>query len=103
MLTMDDYDVIINDSVFDMERGYGVVVEVRADGFVVKFSSRLVFFAPNGVAARRKSRTLYWHDPRVVIPAKDADKWDNQRRAMRAFTDFVATIDCRSAQVVPDE
>jgi len=99
MIQMDGFDVMLNDRVFDMARGYGTVVEVRNDSFVVRFGNRLAAFSPAGVAARRSERTLYWHDPRVVVPAKNANDWDRQRQAIKVFTDYVASIGCNTAQV----
>jgi len=98
-IQLDGYPVVIADSVYDTARGVGVVVGLRDDCFEVRFGNRIVVFTSSGKASRSSHRTLFWHNPFVVTPAKHADDWDKQRQALRVFTEFVAGIGCESGEV----
>jgi hypothetical protein len=93
---MDGDPVLLNDMVHDTALGNGRVVELLLDNrFVVQFypSQRRVTYRTDGVAANRQHRSLYWHDPVLLIPTKSEPRWLLIRRMcmgivteMRGFT-----------------
>lgn len=96
-----DKDVINKgDRLYDLMDGVVEVVDVRGDTIVcAKQTSSgrpaLTQYSAQGVKARARVRTLYWHDPIVAHPRKDARVWTSQARLIKnmigSFTDFVTS------------
>lgn len=86
---LDGDDVNLGDQVFDIVYGTGEVVELKVEGrFRVRFAGNKFFvFDGNGVRADAKNRTLYWHDPVLVVPMKDDINWVQARGLCRAMID----------------
>jgi hypothetical protein len=53
--------------------------------FYVRYGQYAAGYLPSGVNDRSRRRTLYWHDPVVFLPAKDARVWALMLRSFRAL------------------
>jgi hypothetical protein len=80
---MDGYAVNIADTVYDVAYGEGVVVQLlgSSNKFIVTFEgiNRSISYDMNGIGPRPNKRTLYWHDPVLVVPAKPEPLWAKTR------------------------
>lgn len=66
--------VVLNDRVFDIANGYGTVHSISTKKFVVLFDNgRRIEF--NGDGSLGGTRRIYWHDPIVIAPPRDKEKW----------------------------
>jgi hypothetical protein len=86
-MKMDGYDIVPGDAVFDIVYGPGVVhrVDTVQGAFYVRYGQYAAGYLPSGVNDRSRRRTLYWHDPVVFLPAKDARAWALMLRSFRAL------------------
>ena len=75
--SLDGEPIVLGDSVYDMIWGPGTVVQLHESGnFVVRFgATRTATFTSGGVNARYPGRTLFWHDPIIVLPIKRESRW----------------------------
>jgi hypothetical protein len=93
-MLMDGDAIAVGDGVYDMLYGAGVVMEVLPqDRFRVKFQSKPygLVFASNGVGVRYSHRTLFWHDPIIVVPTKNAGLWGLIRPVVTSFVSAART------------
>jgi hypothetical protein len=76
-MQMDGYEILPGDAVFDLIYGTGFVHRIDApqDVFYVRFGNRSLGYRPSGVTDRTARRTLFWQDPMVFVPAKNAEVW----------------------------
>lgn len=89
MATFDGDPIYVGDKLFDIVDGIVTVVQIYDDRILLQVGGRTTRTKPysfNGIAARRSSRTLYWHDPRVVVPRKDAHVWTSQKALLSDYT-----------------
>jgi len=86
---LDGDPVNLGDTVHDVVYGVGEVVELKVEGrFRVRFAgNKFYVYDGNGVRADARQRTLYWHDPVLVIPNKDDISWTLARGLCRAMID----------------
>lgn len=72
---MDGDKVELNDVVWDLLLGTGVVSALNADkSFVVRFGTRTATYQPEGMMGGVKR--LFWNDPVLFVPRKhDGRKW----------------------------
>lgn len=83
---MDNDPVQIGDKMYDVQFGAGEVVELKvADRFRVRFAKGTYTYEGTGIRVDASVRTLYWHNPIVVLPAKDDIRWDEARRLCSAL------------------
>lgn len=61
----------VNAQVYDIQQGFGTIVQVEADGaFVVDFKGgRVLRYSTGGYVGR--SRRVYWNNPIIVEPEDD--------------------------------
>lgn len=101
MPTFDGDTLEIGDKLFDIyDNKHVTVVQVYKDRFMVRVPGRsrgaaTHTYTYDGRRARRDGRTLFWHDPRVVIPRKNAVHWRSQR-------EMVANLVNDLAKFIPD-
>lgn len=76
-MRLDNTQIRVGDTVYDLEYGSGKVHEVTDAGIHVYLSSmqRKKLYNEQGMRRGAKRRVLYWHDPITAIPPKDAAKW----------------------------
>ena len=96
-MQMDGYSVQINDRVFDTQYGWGVVEQHLVDNrFVVGFTVGAKYlrhvYSTTGVGTRFKTRTLFWHDPIIVVPAKPDNGWLKIQQLCRAVVETLRVI-----------
>ncbi len=86
-MKMDGDDIVPGDAVFDIVYGPGVVhrIDTVQGVFYVRYGQYAAGYLPSGVNDRSRRRTLYWHDPVVFLPAKDARVWALMLRSFRAL------------------
>lgn len=104
MATFDGDPLYVGDKLFDIVDGIVTVVQIYDDRILLQVGGRATRTKPysyNGIAARRSSRTLYWHDPRVVVPRKDAHVWTAQKSLLQDYTKRFGDI-VSSAKYVED-
>jgi hypothetical protein len=86
-MRMDGYDIVPGDVVFDIVYGPGIVhrIDTMQGVFYVRYGQYAAGYLPSGVNDRSRRRTLYWHDPVVFLPAKNAQVWALMLRSFRAL------------------
>ena len=76
MLQLDGAELNLHDRVYDLTNGYGEVTDVAKDNFTVLFANRRrLTFDEGGLV--RGVRRLFWHDPLILAPPKDAAEWQH--------------------------
>lgn len=84
-MRMDGFEVKAGDAVYDLFQGDGRVASVTADSHaVVVFGARSLTFDERGIGQHGR-RSLYWHNPVLVVPMKDEAMWSLQRRLNAAI------------------
>ncbi|MBN3777431.1 hypothetical protein G3O06_07685 [Burkholderia sp. Ac-20345] len=84
-MKLDGYDVEPGDYVYDLFFGDGMVKNLTADGrAVVAFGPRTFTYNEAGVGQHGR-RSLYWHNPILLVPMKDEAAWDMQRNLNQAI------------------
>ncbi|MFZ1491126.1 MAG: hypothetical protein WAS51_14405 [Ilumatobacteraceae bacterium] len=96
-MQMDGYPVLVNDRVYDTQYGWGEVEQLLVDNraavvFTVGSKSLRHVYDANGVGTRFKTRTLYWHDPIIAVPAKSDNGWTKIQQICRAVVDTLRVI-----------
>lgn len=84
---LDSHIIIPGDQVFDIKDGYGDVVKVQGDLATALFGSKYRQFNHGGTQPRRDMRTVFWHPPLVVFPAKERLVWDTQKKLLDVVID----------------
>lgn len=84
MATISNENVAINDRVYDLTQGWGVVIDTTFNEIAVRFDSgiRIIFDATghyNGV------RRLYWDNPVVVEPTKNDSLWSTLKECTKSI------------------
>lgn len=74
MATISNENVAVNDRVYDLTQGWGIVIDTTFNEITVRFENglRVMFDSTghyNGV------RRLYWANPVVVDPPKSSNLW----------------------------
>lgn len=88
MNKLDGEFVDIGDSVFDIINGRGTVIESTTSTITVRFNNnRKMDFTPSG--EYNKTRRLFWHNPIVIAPDKDAERWAATTLAMAGLIKFL--------------
>jgi hypothetical protein len=95
MPQMDGANVVVGDSVYDILYGPGTVQQLLpADRFLVVFAAvggqKSFSYNSTGISPRFPARTLYWHNPVVVVPTKREARWGSLRVAITAIRDALA-------------
>lgn len=77
-IKFDGAPLYLNDTVYDVSKGAGVVVEILRDqkSFRVKFGQKTFMYTLDGQSFEPR-KTLYWRNPiGRYYPRKDDKKWD---------------------------
>lgn len=84
-MRLDGYEVDPGDPVYDLFFGDGRVANITADGrAVVAFGPRVFTYDERGVGQHGR-RSLYWHNPVLLVPMKSEASWSLQRRLNMAI------------------
>lgn len=99
---IDGYNVNVGDTVFILGVGRGTVSSISDDGsFSVKVGRGIQHFADGGMVGN--VRRVYWHDPVLFNPPKDANLWNTTRNAAAYMRDLIASLYMSNANVqVPE-
>lgn len=94
-MQLDGSSIVEGDVVYDILYGPGTVVQILpADRCLVRFAAaggqKSISYSSGGVSPRFPARTLYWHNPVIVIPSKREARWGSLRAAMTALRDALA-------------
>ena len=94
-MRLDNSDITVGDKVYDLEYGYGDVVEITDAGIHVRLNSlgRKKLYDSRGMRRGAKTRVLYWHDPVITNPPKDKARWNLVTKVARAAAEAVGVID----------
>ena len=65
--------VLVGDKVFDINRGYGNVIQVSEALFEVEFKTVRLFFDSDGIQKGKTFQTLFWEKPFVIPPRKNVE------------------------------
>ncbi|CAE6958786.1 hypothetical protein [Paraburkholderia domus] len=86
-MRLDGYEVLAGDPVYDLYFGDGRVHSLTADDqIVVSYGSRMFVYDERGIGQHGR-RSLYWHNPILVVPMKDERMWSLQRRLNATIAD----------------
>jgi hypothetical protein len=83
--------VKVGDQMFDTNRGYGKVFQVKPSTVEVQFSTARVVYSLLGVQRGKMHRTLYWDTPYVIAPLKNAEHWVSLREKFEAVMTVLKT------------
>lgn len=93
---LDGYDVQRGDAVYDVAYGAGRVTHLADNGSItVTFGDGRQAGYTDGRTRRFPQRTLYWKDPVVAVPAKDATLWNCVKAAAAAVANTLHTTGAR--------
>ena len=88
MNKLDGEFVDIGDTVFDIINGSGTVIDSTKSAITVRFNNnRKMDFTPTGMY--NKTRRIFWHNPIVIAPDKDAEKWAATTLAVAGLIKFL--------------
>lgn len=90
MAVLDSENIEVGNQVYDVVFGNGTVSQTRIDGsFVVSFAGRgkLIVYSAAGKSRHNNMRTLYWHNPIVLIPMKAEASWVKLGKMFKALAD----------------
>lgn len=93
---LDGYDVRVDDTVYDVAYGAGKVTHLADNGSItITFSDGRQAGYLEGRTRRFPQRTLYWKDPIVAVPPKDAKLWVCVKAAASAVANTLHTMGVR--------
>lgn len=69
-MTLDGYEVVVGDRVYDLAMGHGVVESIANDQITVWYNTHGYPYDSRGHGPFRQ-RTLYWANPIQTVPSKD--------------------------------
>lgn len=72
-MNFNNFPVLVGDKVFDINRGYGTVIQVTETLFEVEFKNVRIFFDSDGIQKSKPLQTLFWDKPFVIPPKKNAE------------------------------
>jgi hypothetical protein len=80
------------DAVFVLGQGSGKVTkELPGGGFAAAVAGRgEQFYTDAGCVGASRDRRVYWHDPIILDPPKDAALWESWKRVALALYDEMA-------------
>ena len=86
-MIFDGDPISVGDRLFDTRRDTAVhILKLYSDRVLAKIPGQgSVTYSYGGVERGRTSKSLYWHDPRVIIPRKAAAEWAIQRDTLRGL------------------
>lgn len=107
-MILDGDEIVPGDKLYDLLHGFVSVKQVYADSILVKRRTaagreQLVNYNPAGVASNAARRTLYWADPIVVTPRKDARIWQAQKNMLLNVTAQIGSLLAKPDMLPPDD
>ncbi|OLL27460.1 hypothetical protein BTH42_31945 [Burkholderia sp. SRS-W-2-2016] len=85
-MRLDGFEVLVADPVFDLFFGDGRVHSITADDqAVISFGNRMFTYDSRGIGQHGR-RSLYWHNPVLLVPMKNEREWSLQRRLNAAIS-----------------
>lgn len=89
MLQLDGTELKLGDQVYDLTNGYGNVSDVTTSNFTVLFvNKRRITFDAGGLL--RGVRRVFWHDPLILAPPKNAAEWQHLIRLVVSIQGLIA-------------
>lgn len=86
MPAFDGDPISVGDRLFEMNEGSVTVIQLYSDRILVSVPGKgSRSYSYGGVLAGSSRKSLFWHDPFVLIPRKDAKAWSVQRSTLRAM------------------
>lgn len=84
MAKINGENVATGDKVYDVAQGYGVVVSTMFNTIQVHFNTnvRITFDSEGNYGGVRR---LYWHNPVVIEPSKNAAVWETLSTIMASI------------------
>jgi hypothetical protein len=104
VIIFDGDQIEAGDRVYDLRREKVCnVLKTYTDRMLVGIPGEgSVTFNYAGVERTRTGKTLFWHDPRFLVPRKSAEEWSIQRSTLRAMMHYMGEF-MRMAHVIDDE
>ena len=108
MQQLDGFDVELGDRLYDIYlEKWLTVTQLYSNRFMTSYGAArgpvTGTYNYQGVAARHHARTLYWHDPRLVIPAKGQENWDAQRQTLRSILSQVVQLNAAPTEALTSD
>lgn len=95
--------VKLGDSVFDIQKGNGVVDGVYSDGrFSVRHGGGSIYYNDGGTIGNTRQR-LFWHDPIQVHPPKSARFWRIYNMAAASLYKSMAELVRMNPEALTDD
>ena len=85
MPLFDNDEVFVGETLFDLNRGYGRVIQVTDTSMELDFTDRKVIYGLNGVQKGKNLRSLFWTQPYIIAPSKNAEHWVQTRMKFDAI------------------
>ena len=88
MNRLDNEFVSIGDKLFDIINGSGTVIDSTNTGITVRFeNNRKMIFTTDG--KYNGTRRIFWHNPVIIAPDKDPEKWAATTLAVAGLIKFL--------------
>lgn len=76
---LDSYPMAVGDTVHDVVMGVGIVSNIGSDFAEVRFNNRTLTYRDGCTSNLYGRKTLYWHNPVITIPPRNAGRWSFMR------------------------
>lgn len=104
MPAFDGDTIRIGDRLFEWNDGAVTVLQLYSDRILVSVPGKgSRSYSYGGVLAGSTRKTLYWHDPEVLIPRKDPKAWSLQRSTLRQMMELQSQFITGAHYVHPDD
>lgn len=64
---------------FDLNRGFGRVIQVFDTSIELDFEGKKIIYGLTGVQKGKTLRSLFWSQPYIIAPTKNAEHWVSTR------------------------
>lgn len=74
-MQLDNSTIVLNDTLYDIARGYGKAIVVSTTSVEIQFTDRRVTYTAGGMQRGKTNRTLFWDVPYIMAPKKNDSHW----------------------------
>ena len=80
-----DENVYVGDRMFDLNRGFGRVIQVHNTSIELDFEGKKIIYSLTGIQKGKTLRSLFWSQPYIIAPTKDAEHWVHTKNKFDAI------------------
>ena len=91
-MNLHNEDVKFGDRVYDIIRGYGVVIKLHTNLIEVDFTIAKIQYTSEGYQKGKPTQTLFWDKPYIIAPTKNSDSWIEKKIRFDAILNLLKTF-----------